>query len=727
MKLILPLEQLTPDLSEEVGGKAAALAELQTRGYPVPESLVIRGAAYRRYLDETQLGNHLLMELGRKDFAEMRWEELWDAALRIRNLFLKTSPSPALQAELAKEIIATFGNRPLAVRSSAPGEDGAVSSFAGLHDSFLNVCGIEQLLLAVRKVWASLWSDRALLYRRELGLDLAGSSMAVLVQALVPGDKSGVVFSRSPQDPQKLAIEAVPGLNQGLVDGRIEPDCWELDRANFASVSFRQRTRHAQVSPGNQGLTLTPVAAEKSDGPVLDLAELHEVARTALTLEQTLGRPQDIEWTWSAGHLILLQARPITTHVGDREDPRRWYLSLRRSLDNLEQLREEIETVVIPGMEAAARALATSDLTALTDRELAEQIERRRQIRRDWEAAYREVCIPMAHGIRLFGEFYNDAVQPEDPFEFVTLLQGSGLRAVVRNHRLVDWARRIAAEEELRQALTASTSELSREVSGELQDLADELGLDLTLTRRLLVTMAGLPPAATVAGRKTPAKDFLARFTGVDREQAERILAVGRAAYRLRDDDNISLDKVVREVVRAEREARRRLAEDASSPLKNLFPADPTETHAADHQPGDAGRQAARAFQARQLQGQPASPGLATAAARVVRNPADLAEFRAGEILVCDAIDPAMTFVVPLAAGIIERRGGMLIHGAIIAREYGIPCVSGIPSAADIITTGDRITVDGYLGLVFFPLASGKFASAAGEPSRRPDLDDAAE
>jgi pyruvate,water dikinase len=103
---------------------------------------------------------------------------------------------------------------------------------------------------------------------------------------------------------------------------------------------------------------------------------------------------------------------------------------------------------------------------------------------------------------------------------------------------------------------------------------------------------------------------------------------------------------------------------------------------------------------ARQLIGQPAGPGIARGKARGILDPSDLFEFKAGEILVCDAVDPNMTFVVPLSAGIVERRGGMLIHGAIIAREYGLPCVTGIPDACSLIKTGDEITVDGYLGIV---------------------------
>lgn len=86
--------------------------------------------------------------------------------------------------------------------------------------------------------------------------------------------------------------------------------------------------------------------------------------------------------------------------------------------------------------------------------------------------------------------------------------------------------------------------------------------------------------------------------------------------------------------------------------------------------------------------------------ARVVVGPSDLFGFKAGEVLVCDALDPNMTFVVPLAVAVVERRGGMLIHGAIIAREYGIPCVTGVPDAAELIHTADRVTVDGYLGVV---------------------------
>jgi pyruvate,water dikinase len=122
--------------------------------------------------------------------------------------------------------------------------------------------------------------------------------------------------------------------------------------------------------------------------------------------------------------------------------------------------------------------------------------------------------------------------------------------------------------------------------------------------------------------------------------------------------------------------------------------------HKAGPEAQQPGQRRAFSLKSRQIVGQPAGPGLAMGKARVVLGSSDLFSFQKGEILVCDAVDPGMTFVVPLASGIVERRGGMLIHGAIIAREYGIPCVTGVPDAVNQIKTGDFITVDGHLGIV---------------------------
>ncbi len=189
---------------------------------------------------------------------------------------------------------------------------------------------------------------------------------------------------------------------------------------------------------------------------------------------------------------------------------------------------------------------------------------------------------------------------------------------------------------------------------------------------------------------------------------AAGLLDLGRASYRLRDDDNVSLGKLEAQLNKAVREGEGQVGgPGADFPVD--FPGDSElvrALQAPDYLPSlkeveDLHRKEIKTkVKARQLIGQPAGPGIATGRARVIRDPSELFQFQKGEILVCDAVDPNMTFVVPLAAGIVERRGGMLIHGAIIAREYGLPCVTGIPQATELIQNGETITVDGYLGLV---------------------------
>jgi len=183
------------------------------------------------------------------------------------------------------------------------------------------------------------------------------------------------------------------------------------------------------------------------------------------------------------------------------------------------------------------------------------------------------------------------------------------------------------------------------------------------------------------------------------------LLDLARTSYRLRDDDNIYLGRIEAELFRALVEVQRRSGKAAGLRLASsnvdqfiLALTDPDFRPSREKSPpkGVPGH----AVKARQLIGQPAGQGVAIGRARVVKRPEDLLDFKRGEILVCDAVDPNMTFVVPLAAGVVERRGGMLIHGAIIAREYGLPCVTGVPEVSAVLCTGDRITVDGYLGIV---------------------------
>lgn len=146
-----------------VGGKAASLAKMIAIGIRVPLGFCLTVTAYRQFLASSNLSDVIQMELGKKSLSKMRWEEIWDAALRIRSAFLRTPVPPELVKAVEEALTHLNTQHPLAVRSSGLGEDSINRSFAGLHESIINVQGTESVLRAIQTVWASLWSDAALL------------------------------------------------------------------------------------------------------------------------------------------------------------------------------------------------------------------------------------------------------------------------------------------------------------------------------------------------------------------------------------------------------------------------------------------------------------------------------------------------------------------------------------------------------------------------------------
>ncbi len=766
-EFVIPQDLIDADVAARVGGKALALAHMARAGIAVPPFVAVTTNAYAAYLEATGLRTRISFELERKDLADMRWEELWDAALRIRSLFLTTPLPEDVRAALAEPLAARFAGTPTVVRSSAPGEDSAAASFAGLHESYVNVRGVEAILEHVKLVWASLWSDAALLYRRELGLDPRRSVMAVVVQEIVAGERSGVAFSCHPEDDERALVEAVHGLNQGLVDGVVEPDRWTLDRGDGSLLEHHAAERRQMVAPAEDGVHLVDLPGSRRDAPPLAADEVTVVYGLARRAEGHFTAPQDVEWTLRRGELFALQSRPITTLAGEAGDGRAQYLSLRRSFENLERLRRRIEDEDLPELTAAADRLAAVALDGLSDAALLAQVRERKDAHERGVDVYTADFIPFAHGVRLFGAAYNDVLHPEDPYEFTDLLTATPMLSLRRNAALErvaaclrdgeeDAATR-AADEFLAEfadaaglgasgaeaGVSAASSGTSSDVaggtsSGTSSDVASgtssgtssgvasgaEAAADtapraevLALARRLAAR-----PAAASGGAASGRPDLAARarrfveaHPEADRERAEAMLELARASWRLRDDDNLYLGRLEHLLTAAiaEAEGRGLTVDDQWRPRPVTLPspmgaaaapepaAEP-EGGAGSSSPGGAGSAAPAGAhaQARQIVGQPAGPGLAVGRARVIQGREDLAAFEDGEILVCDAISPEMTYVVPLAAGIVERRGGMLIHGAIIAREYGLPCVTGVPRAAELIRTGDRVTVDGYLGIV---------------------------
>jgi pyruvate,water dikinase len=235
---------------------------------------------------------------------------------------------PAALAALPDDLSGAIGNAyrrlaerggnpslPVAVRSSALDEDGADASFAGQHDTYLNIRGSDAVVDAVHRCVRSAASPEALAYRSQRGIALEDVRIAVLVQQLVPSDVSAVVFSANPISGQRdeVMINANWGLGESIVGGSATPDTFIVskDRMDIAWRDIADKERMTVMS--EHGTLETPVPPELRSRPSLGDNEILEMTRLALALEQAAGHPVDIECAIAQNTLYLLQCRPITT------------------------------------------------------------------------------------------------------------------------------------------------------------------------------------------------------------------------------------------------------------------------------------------------------------------------------------------------------------------------------------------------------------------------------
>jgi phosphoenolpyruvate synthase/pyruvate phosphate dikinase len=202
-----------------------------------------------------------------------------------------------------------------AVRSSAVDEDGATASFAGQHETYLNIVGAEAIIQAVTRCWESARSERVLEYRRKQGLSVDRIRLAVLVQQLVASDVSAVVFSANPitSNRDEVMINASWGLGESIVGGTVMPDTFVVRKSDLAmtSRSIADKQRMTVSVPG--GTREVDVPRFLRMEACLAEEQLIEIAQLSLSLEATMGCAVDVECAYASGQLYLLQCRPITT------------------------------------------------------------------------------------------------------------------------------------------------------------------------------------------------------------------------------------------------------------------------------------------------------------------------------------------------------------------------------------------------------------------------------
>lgn len=311
--LVLALDLLSQDMVPAAGGKAANLGELARAGLPVPGGFCLTTHAYRRAMAPAGLEEtHSALAACAPDDLPA----LAALAAKARGLVLAAE----VPAEIADAVLAAYAalgtDAAVAVRSSATAEDLAFASFAGQQDTFLNVVGVEAVLAAVRRCWASLWTDRAVTYRAVQGIGPSAVSLAVVVQRMVDAAVAGVLFTANPVTGRRheAVIDASPGLGDAVVSGAVNPDHFVVDGATRRVLERRIGDKGIVIRPLPGGGTERVDRPDARFQPCLDDAQLTALELLGRRAELHFGSPQDLEWAIDGdGRPWLTQSRPITT------------------------------------------------------------------------------------------------------------------------------------------------------------------------------------------------------------------------------------------------------------------------------------------------------------------------------------------------------------------------------------------------------------------------------
>ncbi|MGW3346111.1 PEP/pyruvate-binding domain-containing protein [Nonomuraea rubra] len=312
--MIVPLMGAATDTC---GGKGGTLGALLRAGLPVPDGFVIPFAAYLAAVRDLDPDRDRDPDRGR---GLDRGRDRARGPGRVAAVRQAIAARP-LDATLIDELgraLGRMGDPPMAVRSSASGEDTGQASAAGQHESFLAVQGAGEVARAVRACWASLWSPRAITYRGDDGAP-AEPVMAVIVQRHLDAEVSGVMFTSTGADGA-TEIEASWGLGPSVVGGTVTPDAYRV--AGDGTVTRTVADKRTRLDRQGARLVVRDVPADARNRPALDDATAARLAALGEKIATVLGGPQDVEWAIADGHTWVLQSRPITAALPRRHSPR---------------------------------------------------------------------------------------------------------------------------------------------------------------------------------------------------------------------------------------------------------------------------------------------------------------------------------------------------------------------------------------------------------------------
>lgn len=294
------------------GGKGASLGEMSDASFPIPPGFVVLANAFDKFLDETDLNVEIKAVLEKINYEDIKSVDA--ASSKIRDLIADAD----FPQDIAKEVQDEFENlnaEYVAVRSSATAEDSLIASWAGELESYLNVKE-NTLLESVKKCWSSLFTPRAIFYRKEKGLIDSKVSVAVVIQKMVNSKIAGITFTVHPvtKDKKQIIIEAGFGLGEAIVSGQITPDSYVIEKESWDIIDINVVEQEKQMiripAGGNEWIDLPE---HKKETQKLTKDQIVELAKLCYDIEKHYKFPCDIEWAFENGKFYITQSRPITT------------------------------------------------------------------------------------------------------------------------------------------------------------------------------------------------------------------------------------------------------------------------------------------------------------------------------------------------------------------------------------------------------------------------------
>ena len=300
------------------GGKGANLGEMVSAGINVPKGFVVTVDAYKEFLKINSLEEVFKKELTGNVQDEA---ELVKTAKKLRELISKGKLPDSVINEVKNAYEGLGENARVAVRSSATAEDLPDASFAGQQETYLNVRGVEEVLLRIVDCYASLWGTRAVSYRANQGYNQLSVAIAVVVQTMVESEKAGVLFTVNPvnENREEMQINASYGLGESVVSGSVTADNYIVDKSGTI-ISLTLGTKETQIIYADRETKKVEVGKELRGKPALTDDEVRALVMAGNAIEKHYGKPMDVEWAIRGGEVYILQAREITTLRDNHED-----------------------------------------------------------------------------------------------------------------------------------------------------------------------------------------------------------------------------------------------------------------------------------------------------------------------------------------------------------------------------------------------------------------------